>query len=452
MASNTLRRTVPVTLALAACLASVSAPAFAAPAPAPAGVATAAVAAGQERVVANLERHAQELRSTVPSGPSRDLRALSAMTKGATIVGIGEVTHGSKELFTLRHRMFRHLVQTQGFTTLALEATWSAGVRLDAYVRTGKGDLRTIMAEEFQQSYGAWKTQEWMDLYEWMRDYNRTASRKLRVMGFDIGDVHPEQYRRILAWAEKHEPSLAPELRRRYAGLLALPAGVEERMNALAALPAKQRTALAGHAQAAYRLLDDSGKVSPRLLQEARVIVQMSTMYALDGTALHRHRDRAMADNTVWWQRHTGTKTVAAAHNGHIGYVSAWPDHYPVTQGAVLHSLAGTSYVAIGTTIHSGRFRAIDPKTGQVAVFDTGAPVPDSSEAVLDRVRYRDYYVDLRRAGRTPSTRAWLDTARPTFTIPATYVPEQFNRPLALGAAFDVIVHLNRVEAATPLP
>ncbi|MEV0588486.1 erythromycin esterase family protein [Nonomuraea sp. NPDC050310] len=449
MTNNTLRRTAPITLALAACLAVAATPALAGPAPAAAPV--AAVAAGEPgdaRVVAGLERHAQALRSTRPGGQARDLRPLTEMIKGATIVGVGEATHGSKELFTLRHRMFRHLVETQGFTTLALEATWSAGVRLDDYVRTGKGDLRTILTEEFENDYGSWRTQEWAELYEWMREYNRTAPNKLRVMGFDIGDVHPGQYQRVLAWADRHQPSLAPELRRRYAGLLALPGGTAERMAALATLPAPRLKALAEDAEAAYRLLE---KADPYVAQEARVIAQMATMYTLEPPKLHLHRDKAMADNTVWWQRHTGTKTVVAAHNGHVGYVSAFPQHYPITQGAYLRSLVGDSYVAIGTTINGGRFRAIDPKTGKVGVFETGAPVPASNEAVLDRVRHRDFYVDLRQARRTPATGAWLDTARPTFSIPASYVPEHFNQPLALGQAFDVVAHLHRVKQATPL-
>ncbi|NUW30057.1 erythromycin esterase family protein [Nonomuraea sp. SMC257] len=390
-------------------------------------------------VVAGLDRYAR---------PLSDLDALSEMTRDASIVGIGEVTHGSKELFTVRNRMFRHLVSNQGFTTIALEAPWSAGVRLDEYIRTGKGDLRTIMREDFQQAYGFWQTKEWMDLYTWMREYNRTARHKLRVMGFDMGDVHPDQYRRVIAWAEKNKPAIAPELRRRYADLLALPGGTAERMDALAALPAERHKTLAENAEAAYRLVE---KAPPIVAQEARVIAQMATLYTLDGPAMHRHRDRSMAENTWWWNRHTGLKTVAAAHNGHIGYVSAWPDMYPVTQGAHLRAMAGKSYVAIGTTIHSGRFRAMDPKTGKIGVFDTGAPGTGSSEHTLDKVRHRDYLLSLRQAGQNPAVRTWLDTARPTYTIPATYMPEMFTKPLALGKAYDSLIHLHRVKAADPL-
>lgn len=405
----------------------------------------------EKRVVAGLERHAHPLRSTQPDTAGYDLKALSALVRDAEIVGIGEATHSSKELFTLRHRLFQHLATTQGFTTLALEAPWSTGVRLDEYVRTGKGDLRTIMEEEGQASAGIWSTDEWLHLYSWMRDHNRTARTKLRVMGFDLSDVDPQQYRRVLDWAEKHEPSILPELRRRYARLLALPAGAKERINALAALPLEQRKALGEDAEAAYHLVEKAGKVSPYVLQEARVISQMTTVYASEGPEMHRNRDRFMAENTMWWKRHTGLKIVAAAHNGHLTYVSPFPQHYPVTQGAHLRSMAGRSYVAIGTSIHSGGFRAINPDNGKMENFNTGIAGPDSNEHIFDKVRHRDYYVSLRQAKRDPATRKWLDTARPTFTVPATYLPDMLKAPLALGQAYDIVVHLHRVKAANPL-
>jgi erythromycin esterase len=446
LSKNSLRRVLPVAVALSVGLSVglSGAPALADSATGPAD--------GVRGVVATLDRHAHPLRSAVPGGSTRDLRALAALTRGASIVGVGEATHGSKELFTVRERLFRHLVAEEGFTTLALEATWSAGVRLDAYVRVGEGDLRTILDEEFQESYSAWRTQEWVDLYEWMRKYNRTAERKLRVMGFDIGDVNPEQYRRVLDWAEAKRPDLLPKLREHYAGLLALPDGTGERMAALQGLPLERRKELASAAEAAYRLVERAQEAGATVGQEARVIAQMAGMYAREGAEMHRHRDLAMAENTMWWKRNTGLKSVAAAHNGHLGYVSAWPRQYPVTQGAHLRAMAGREYVAVATSIHSGGFLAKNPaKNLKTEAFDTGAPKPDSNEATLDRVRYRDFYVDLRRAGKDPATRKWLATARPTWTIPATYVPEEFDRPLSLGGAYDIMLHLSRVSAATPL-
>ncbi|MFI6524739.1 erythromycin esterase family protein [Streptomyces uncialis] len=422
---------------------------------------------GSDRaVLAGLNRHAHPLRATAPGDqrPAGDLAALARTTRDAEIIGFGEVTHGSKEVFDVRERLFRYLATRPGdaaVTTFALEQPWSTGVRLDTWVRTGEGDLRTIMREEFQSDYTSWRTEEFHRLFSWMREYNRTHDRQLRVMGNDIGDIGREQYARVLGWAERHRPALLPVLRERYAQLLALPAGRDARMKALTGLPPAQRRSLAADAQAAHRLLSgtgtgtgtgsESGRVPARVVQEALVISQMATMYSLDGAELHRFRDDSMARNTVWWQRDTGERVLAAAHNGHLAYRSAWPQQYPVTQGAALRDLVGDDYVAIGTSVHSAGFLA-RPETGgdRREVFDTGAAHPGSNEHTLDRVRHRDFVIDLRGTTGDRATAAWLAAPRPTFLVPATYVPSVMREPQSLAEGYDVIVHLHRAEAATP--
>ncbi|WP_073782979.1 erythromycin esterase family protein [Streptomyces uncialis] len=424
---------------------------------------------GSDRaVLAGLNRHAHPLRATAPGDqrPAGDLATLARMTRDAEIIGFGEVTHGSKEVFDVRERLFRYLATRPGdaaVTTFALEQPWSTGVRLDTWVRTGEGDLRTIMREEFQSDYTSWRTEEFHRLFSWMREYNRTHDRQLRVMGNDIGDIGREQYARVLGWAERHRPALLPVLRERYAQLLDLPAGRDARMKALIGLPPAQRRSLAADAQAAHRLLSgsgtgtgtgtgsESGRVPARVVQEALVISQMATMYSLDGAELHRFRDDSMARNTVWWQRDTGERVLAAAHNGHLAYQSAWPQQYPVTQGAALRDLVGDDYVAIGTSVHSAGFLA-RPETGgdRREVFDTGAAHPGSNEHTLDRVRHRDFVIDLRGTTGDRATAAWLAAPRPTFLVPATYVPSVMREPQSLAEGYDVIVHLHRAEAATP--
>ncbi|MGW4204431.1 erythromycin esterase family protein, partial [Streptomyces sp. NPDC004726] len=445
-------------------------PASAAPAAAPAAVAaqkperidgadrTDPAGRAERAVVAGIERHAQPLRTTEPDGPSRDLAAFSRMVKGVDIVGVGEATHGSKELFQLKHRLFQHLAKKDGFTTFSLEVHWSAGVRFDTYVRTGQGDLRQIMREEFQYSFEDWRNEEFLRLFTWMREYNRTVApdRQVRVMGNDIGDVGREQYERIFTWAAEKQPALLPELRQRYAALLALPADMGERMQALIAMPIPERQAIDADARAAYRLLEQAQVKDPWVLQEARVIQQVTTLYAFDMindpaqyAESNRHRDRAMAENTVWWQRQTGDRILVSAHNAHLAYETPFAETHPVVQGAFLRELVGRRYLAVGTTIHSGEYRAMDERTGKYGVFSTGLAAPGSNEHTLDKVRHRDYYVDLRKAGRNPAVGGWLDGSRPTFVVPGGYPNEPL--PVSLGRSFDVIVHLNHVRASVPV-
>ncbi|MFF7726600.1 erythromycin esterase family protein [Streptomyces sp. NPDC008001] len=417
---------------------------------------TAPAAADDRAVVAGLERYAHPLRSAGPGGPSDDLDAFGAMTRGASVVGIGEASHGSEELFTVKERLFRQLVEREGFSAYAMEISWSAATRLNTYLLTGKGDVRQIMREEFQDGYSLLNTEELAHLFGWMREHNRTSPRQVRVVGMDFSDAGPEQHERILTWAERNEPALAPGLRRHYAALRALPTGVATRMAAYNALPLADRKSIAKDAAAAYRLLAGAAKQDPWVLQEARVIAHMATEYTTDwndpaqARAASRNRDRIMAETAVWWQRQTGERIVVSAHDGHVSYESVMPEVYPVTMGADLRELAGRDYLAVGTSLYGGDYRA-RTATGGSGTYNVGPAAPGSNEHTLDQVRYRDFYVDLRKAGRDPVTGGWLNTARPTFVIPGRY-PNQPAPPLALGRAFDVVVHLHHVHASVPAP
>ncbi|MFE2042476.1 erythromycin esterase family protein [Streptomyces sp. NPDC059477] len=453
----TLLSVTAITLLTSLALAAPPTPAYAADRP---GHATPAPDTTTERrVIAAIDQRAKPLRTTRPdAAATADLTALARMTKDATVVGVGEATHGSRELFQLKDRLFRHLVQREGFRVFALEMSWSAGTRIDAYVRTGEGDLRQIMREEFQGPYGDWNNEEFLALFSWMRAYNTgaPADDQVRVMGNDIGDVHRSQYDRILAWAAENRPDLTPDLHRRYAGLLALPDSMNERMATLSNAPMAERRAYDADAKAAYQALESAGDTDPWVLQEARMITQMTTMYTYDvyapdqQAAINLHRDRAMAENTVWWQRRTGDRVLASAHNAHLAYESPNPESHPVMEGAFLRDLIGDEYLAIGTSIHSGAYRAMNTVTGQYEVFDTGRAAPGSNEHTLDRARLRDYYVDLRTLADHPKAGPWLATPRPTFVVPGSHPNEP--EPVALSRSFDILIHLHRVNASVPLP
>ncbi|MGW1143704.1 erythromycin esterase family protein [Streptomyces sp. NPDC002454] len=417
-----------------------------------------AAGAGEERaVVAALERSAHPLTTAEPGAPAGDLAPLVRMVGQADIVGVGEATHGSKELFQLKDRIFRQLVAARGFRTFALETSWSSGVLLDRYVRTGEGDLRRIMREEFQGSYADWNNAEFLRLFAWMRDHNRTVApdRRLRVVGNDVNDVNHAQYARVLAWADAQRPALGVELRRLYASLLALPRGMGERVEALAAKPVTALETIARDARAAHALLEREPGADPWTLQEARVIADTATVYALGAgdpdparqARANLHRDRAMAAHTVWWQRWTGDRIVVSAHNAHLGHRTPYRDTHPRVQGEFLREAVGERYLAVATSVHQARYRAFDLNALRFGVFSTGPAAPGSNEHLLDRVRHRDYYVDLRRVRRDGAAGAWLDTARPMFVVPSGYSgdPADVLRDVALGRTFDVLVHFRQV-------
>ncbi|GAA1387101.1 hypothetical protein GCM10009639_11780 [Kitasatospora putterlickiae] len=423
---------------------------------APAGpVGVNAADSREAAVVRALDRVAQPLRTTEPGGRTADLRALGTMIGDAKVVGLGEATHGSHEFFAMKHRLFRHLVEEKGFTTFALETSWTSGLLIDEYVQGGSGDARRIVKEALGGS--PWEREEFADLISWMRDYNRShPGRPLRFLGDDIGapKLGDAVFERVAGYVRQARPDVLPALDGLYAGLRPLDDTI-----AYLGRPVAERRENAARAQQALDLVTASGTPGDDAyewaLQHARNIAQTFGFAALDladpasVSAAEQLRDRAMADNTAWWQRRTGGKVLLSAHNGHAGYLATDTFMYPEPQGAHLRDAYGRDYVAIGFTFDRGSFLTNDEVlAGGWKTVTVPPATPDMNEYTLDRVRHRDYYVDLRSAPRV--ARDWLDVTRPTYDAGSVFINDPMPR-LAVGRAYDVLIHLNEVHAARKL-
>ncbi|MCP9945093.1 erythromycin esterase family protein [Streptomyces somaliensis] len=440
-------------LALTAALAATAVAAPAASAAPP--LAPGAPPAPPTGVVRSLERAAHPLRSTEPGGSTADLRALDAMVGGAEVVGLGEATHGSHEFFAMKHRVFRYLVEERGFTTFALEMSWSAGLRIDEYLQGGPGDPRRIARETLAGT--PWEREEFVRLIGWMRGHNsRHPDRRVHFMGDDLGGpkLGDHIFERVLSSVATARPEALPRLRELYAGLRPF-----DDIFAHLRKPLPEREENAARAGEALDLVaghrDAGGEDYAWTVQHARNIAQTFAFATVDladpasVTAAERLRDQAMADNVLWWRRRTGHRMLLSAHNGHVGYLSTHPDMYPRTQGAVLRDRLGRDYAAIGFTFAGGSFLTKDTSLdGDWKPITVPAARPGMHEHTLDRVGYRDFYVDLRTA--PAGARAWLDRPRPVYDAGSTFTPDPLPT-LAVGRAYDVLVHLNRVRAADEL-
>ncbi|MEV5986673.1 erythromycin esterase family protein [Streptomyces sp. NPDC052051] len=442
------------TVLVSALLISLATVAAGAPPVAAATPARATADASDGPVVSAIERGAHPLRTVEPGGDTADLRPLDRMIGDARVVGLGEATHSSHDFFALKARVFRHLVETKGFRTFALEAPWSTGLRLDDYVLHGKGDPRQIMREEFQRDYLWWNNTDYLALVEWMRAYNlRHPDDPVRFMGDDLAWAGPELYDAVTDYVGRTHPELSARFDELYRGLRPTVA-TGTYLDQYMAKPFAERKEMADRTSEALRLLKRQSPGADReayewAVQTATALDQTARQYAFDfdtpaGIAgAMRYRDSAMAANVVWWQRHTGSKVLLSAHDAHIGYESPRPESWPKMQGAFLRDSLGSGYVSVGTTFDRGSFNATGPD-GAIHRWTLGPAGPATNEATLDRVRYRDYVVDLRTVG-SPA-RAWLAQPRPTRAIGTDYPDGPDD--MALVGRYDVLVHLHRVAAA----
>ena len=112
-------------------------------------------------------------------------RFLGSLPARPRLLGLGEPTHGFEDFLQVRNRVFRRLVEHEGYRSIALETDVLAAQAVDAYVAGGPGELDEIMSSGFSHGFGGAVANR--ELVTWMREHNagRAPAERLRFDGFD---------------------------------------------------------------------------------------------------------------------------------------------------------------------------------------------------------------------------------------------------------------------------
>jgi erythromycin esterase len=117
-----------------------------------------------------LNRQLKPIASVNPNHSSNDdLKPFRQLVKQARVVGLGECTHGSHEVFQMKHRLLTELVEQLDFTVFAIEADFAGAQLVNEYVQSGTGDSLSVLNA---LGYWTWYTDEVWQLIKWMKDYN----------------------------------------------------------------------------------------------------------------------------------------------------------------------------------------------------------------------------------------------------------------------------------------
>lgn len=149
------------------------------------GLVTAASAAAlqDEGVTAWVRTHAIPLTTVEANNGFNDLQPLKSLIGNARIVSLGEATHGSREIFQLKHRMVEFLASEMGFTIFSIEANMPEAYRLNDYVLNGTGDPAQLLRGMY---FWTWDTEEVLTMIKWMRAFNQSGKGRIEFTGFDM--------------------------------------------------------------------------------------------------------------------------------------------------------------------------------------------------------------------------------------------------------------------------
>src|SRR5438874_1785460 len=105
-------------------------------------------------------------------GAPTDYEPLLDLIGEAPLALIGEASHGTQEFYRERAAITRRLIETRGFTAVAVEADWPDAYRINRYVN-GAGMTALESLSEFKRFPAwMWRNIEVLAFITWLRDYN----------------------------------------------------------------------------------------------------------------------------------------------------------------------------------------------------------------------------------------------------------------------------------------
>lgn len=315
------------------------------------------------------------------------------------VIGLGEATHGNIEFQELKKDVFEVLVKNENVRVFVLEGDFGGGQQINQFILNGTGT-----AEEAVNAldYGIYKTEQMIELVQWMHDYNATVSedRKVYFYGndmqrYDYSKKGVLDYYKVVnedafkKYALQLEPVSNDKMRELTTEQLK---EIDETIeNILSDLQTNERNYVEQSSTEAYLLA----------LQYAQIMKQRTQLFLNEGDYT-KLRDQYLADNLQWiveFEAKRGhDKVFMTGHNGHIEKTSASLAGYK-SMGNYLDDLYGEEYFAIGTDFISSEFQAKNGGSGerQIHTLENHNDLVDAFSEVEPNV----FYVDFAKARKS---------------------------------------------------
>lgn len=342
-----------------------------------------------------LDSHLHPIQSVEAAASNADLEPIGNQYPEARIIGIGEATHGTSEAFKLKFRILKYLVEEKGFTTFAMEEVIANCDALEKAINDPNASIKeTLAALPF---YKIWKTDEMLDMLEWIRSYNSSHPKKIRFVGFDMEDKRIKMSRQLLAeYGQQHNKDIYKQ-----AQLL------DEKLEKLLAESAKENndaktlelandfdTTLEKTKELITQQLDIDKEQSFKLLTYLRTCEQwLSTRFPI-GTAA-ANRDAFMAENIEYYTAaHPDEKIVLWAHNAHIANIAS--SALKTSMGGHLKAYYKNAYVPLGFATAKGKYLAAENYSQKVwNAYDFEPAYKGTYEYVLQQAKAPLYFLSL---------------------------------------------------------
>lgn len=383
---------------------------------------------------------------------------------GTRILGLGEATHGTREFFQMKHRIFKYMVKHFYHRAFGFEADFAGSLYLDKYVTQGIGNPYSLLYQYNDILF--WRTKEVVALLVWMREYNldKPEEEKIHFFGIDCQDTdhHPELIQEYLL-------RTYPDLWNTFSATVTQVENLawedyqnmpEDIHNAIKArLLSFKNQLIANKNLLISRSSTAEYEIAKQLLNTFRQSFMVLYLFSQGSSDdewrdQYKLRDQFMAENALWIADFFGpaTKISLWAHNGHI-----CRDHYFIggsSMGFHLDQVLNDLYQPVGFAFSQGRFMAVGLDlngnyTGQLMHEIRAEPKDTSINFLFHQASHPNFVFQLDNIPAGSDWGRWLDTLRQFIRIGSAYNgnPDHYYKTLNIREQYSWLINFDFTEA-----
>lgn len=407
----------------------------------------------------------------IPVDIAGDWDALLAAIGEASLVLLGEATHGSDEFYAARQRISQRLIEQKGFDAIAVEADWPDALRAHRWVigSSTEESARDSLRAFRRFPLWMWRNERIVQLLEWLHAHNaaRAPDERAGFFGLDLYSLRNSMHA-VVHYLQQVDPAAAALARERY-GCFDHLADEPQRYGRSTSFGLRKdcEDEVVRQLKA---MLDDAGQYlridGPHSADEL-FFAQQNARVAQNAEAYYRAmfrgrdlswnvRDSHMADTLFALREHLGSrhgraaKIIVWAHNSHIGDARAtemgWHGEINLGQLVRERCAPGDSFL-LGFTTDAGEVTAANQWDEPAQRKQVVPSLAESHEHLFHRTGLACFLLDLHAA---PTYGSRLERAIGVIYRPDT---ERWSHYFEadIAAQFDAVMHIDQTQALRPL-
>ena len=405
-------------------------------------------------------------------GSSRDYDPLLKSIGDASIVLIGEASHGTHEFYRERAQITKRLIREKAFTAVAVEADWPDAYRVNRYVRALSNDNDAVECLSDFKRFPSWmwRNADVLDFIGWLRTFNDELpdqDEKVGFYGLDLYSLHTS-IAAVLEYLERIDPEAAARARARYAcfdhfGKDEQAYGYATGLGIADSCEEEVVTQLVEMHKRATEFARRDGRIARDEFfyasQNARLVLNAERYYRSmfrGRVSSWNLRDKHMVETLESLRRFLGSqaKIVVWAHNSHLGDARATSmgEEGEWNVGELVRSLHARDSFLIGLTTHHGTVTAASNWDSPAERKIVRPALPNSFENLFHQLNIPRFLLSLRDNSslQTPLRSPLLERAIGVIYRPETErLSHYFNA--RLSDQFDAVLHFDESRAVEPL-